>query len=187
MEGINDAQRGPADGKGQGPVHMFLPQNFGMSSLATGAGQAEPSAQRYYLTGARTIDSASGSLVVSRSWHSDAASDPHQSEAIKLYQRAKSLDKSVSADSCNRGEAVGLYHRLKSAALEEARQSQDPTASQGAGHLSAPSKPDVESRDRDQLAQSLAEKLRTAEQRLHLDLRFDTSRDSLNNVIPQPL
>ena len=176
IEGMNNAQQGPANGEGQGSVHMLVSQDFGMT-----AEDSAPSAQRYYLTGARTVDTTSGSLVGSRSWHSDAANESHRTEAIRLYQRVPSLLKRTCQDSLHREEAVGLYHRLKSAPLEETRQLQDPTATNQA---SRPSKPDVTSEDHDRRAQSLAEKLRSAEQRLHLDLRFDTSRDSLNNVNP---
>ena len=88
-----------------------------------------------------------------------AVAEENKTEAIRLYERAKTLALDAPGLPLDHQEAVHSH----SSAIPFAKTQQTGSV-------------------RQELAHSLAEKLRTAEDRINRDLRFDTSRDSLNNV-----
>ena len=102
----------------------------------------------------------------------------------RLPQQHSMIERSIitscdceAAAHVRKTEAINLYERAKTLALDDS----DPTLDEQQA-ITHPSLRSTAGSQRQELAQALAEKLKTAEDRINHDLRFDNSRDSLNNV-----
>jgi hypothetical protein len=148
---VNEPQRLSETATQRGPA-ILVPRS---SSVASAVREVEERLPQHHSTIERTI-------ITAESCDSEAATHVQKTEAIKLYERAKTLALDDSDPALGEQQAISGVH-------------------------SHPSLRSTAGSQRQELAQALAEKLKTAEDRINRDLRFDNSRDSLNNVRPSCL